>query len=566
MARIVLLIVEDDPLVAQVLQKSLSNLGYDVCAVVHSGEAAIQTASQHQPDLVLMDIELAGDIDGITAAQIIREECNTAIVYVTAHSEEALLQRARMTGPLSYILKPFRPEQLRVALEMALQQVYYDRLTGIPNQTYFSQYVAEQLAQFHRRAIAPFAVLVLQMGQFKAINNSLGSKAGDRILCTLAQRLQTHYAYTARLSGAKFGLLIPNVHTATIAAHMTELRSLLEPPVKLGVKQIHPTFNIGLVNVSEHHQTAEGLLQEANLALEEARTRLGQDWVAYTPRFQAQVVRRLQLEQELRQALVNQELHAYYQPIVSLETGQIVRFEALVRWQHPIRGLLTPGQFLEVAGDSGLIVPLGWQVLRQALHQLSSWRPQLNHTDLAMSVNLSGQQLIQPDLIEQVQTALAGAGVSPQHLHLEITEDTLTQHFNHATTTLKALEAIQVQLEIDDFGTGYSSLSRLYQMPIRTLKIDRSFIQRLGTTTAGTGLVQTIIALGQNLNLQVVAEGIETAEQVKILRSLGCRYGQGYLFGQPAAAAHLEQSLASHATLALPQEVSELEKAISTHQ
>jgi diguanylate cyclase (GGDEF)-like protein/PAS domain S-box-containing protein len=425
--------------------------------------------------------------------------------------------------------------------EQLLHAALHDSLTGLPNRALFLDRLGQVLNHTHRNPNYRFAVFFLDLDRFKVINDSLGHAVGDQLLITIANRLRECLRpgdTIARLGGDEFTVLLEGVHDAQAAHEIAErIQRTLAAPLHLGEQQVYTTTSIGiLLGHSEYHTAAE-IVRDADIAMYQAKMKGKARAVVFDPTMHIKVVSHLQMESELRTALEEGQLRVHYQPIVALDTGQIEGVEALVRWQHPQQGLLTPGSFLAVAEESGLIVPISWWVLREACQQLHIWQQEIPAAQaLWVSVNLAPQQLAETDAVTTIRTILQESGLAPTCLKLEITEHTLVEYGEATAQAIAKLRQDGVQLCIDDFGTGYSSLSYLHLLPADVLKIDRSFISRMGERTDRTEIVHTIIALARALGMKAVAEGTETATQADELRRVACDFGQGWLFSKPVDA------------------------------
>ncbi|MEP0872054.1 EAL domain-containing protein [Trichocoleus desertorum AS-A10] len=418
-----------------------------------------------------------------------------------------------------------------------VHDAYHDALTGLPNRVLFMDRLKQAIARTKRRSNYAFAVLFLDLDRFKVINDSLGHLVGDQLLVAIAQRLAgcLDPAQTiARLGGDEFTILLDPIAAPNDAATVAEqIHQALQLPFNLDGYEVFTTVSIGIALSATGYNQPEDVLRDADAALYQAKEQGKARFAIFDTAMHNQAMSLLQLEMALRWALERQELRVFYQPLVSLTTGRIVGFEALVRWLHPEQGLISPTEFIAIAEETGLIVPIGQWVLTESCRQLRQWQTQfLTASTLTISVNLSSRQFSQPNLVEQVAQVLRETGLSPHHLKLEITESGIMNNTESAAL-LRQLRALQVQLCIDDFGTGYSSLSRLRQFPIHTLKIDRSFVSTMREAVQDAEVVQAIITLAHNLGMNVVAEGIETAEQLAHLRRLHCEQGQGYFFSKP---------------------------------
>ncbi|HEY9750136.1 MAG TPA: EAL domain-containing protein [Allocoleopsis sp.] len=429
-----------------------------------------------------------------------------------------------------------------------VHDAYHDALTGLPNRSLFIDRLKQAIARTRRRSHHAFAVLFLDLDRFKVINDSLGHLVGDQLLVAIAERLAKCLdpAHTiARLGGDEFTILLDPMEAANDATTVAEqIHQALQQPFNLNGHEVFTTASIGVAFSGTGYVQPEEVLRDADAALYHAKEQGKARFAVFDTTMHHQAMSLLQLEMALRWAIERQELRVFYQPIVSLTTGRIVGFEALVRWIHPERGLVSPAEFIPVAEETGLIVAIGQGVLIESCQQLRQWQTQFpTASALTISVNLSSRQFSQPDLVEQVAQVLQETGLSPQSLKLEITESGIMNNAESAAL-LRQLQTLKVQLCIDDFGTGYSSLSRLRQFPIHTLKIDRSFVGTMRESVEDAEVVQAIITLAHNLGMDVVAEGIETPEQLAHLRRLHCEQGQGYLFSKPLNSQAAEALLA----------------------
>lgn len=415
---------------------------------------------------------------------------------------------------------------------------YHDLLTGLPNRAAFLEELERAVAHAARRDGYTFAVLFLDIDRFKNINDSLGHSAGDQLLISVARRLETCIRpgdLLARLGGDEFIILVDDLkeeRDATIVAG--RILDCLSRPFEISGREAFASACIGIAFGTGGAKSADELLRDADTAMYRAKAAGRNRFHIFDAEMRNHVVSVLQTETDLRRALKRGEFVLHYQPVIELETGSVAGFEALVRWQHPERGLLGPADFIPVAEDSGLITPIGWWVLREACATLARWQqsdPSL--ADLTMSVNLSARQIAEPDLVEQVAHALRETGLPPHSLKLEITETAIMDNAQAATAVLSRLRDMHVQLHVDDFGTGHSSLGYLHRLPIHALKIDRSFVTGLGSSQESQAICSTIIALGSTMGLGTIAEGLETPEQIEHLIKLGCRYGQGYYYSRP---------------------------------
>ncbi|MDL5053733.1 sensor domain-containing phosphodiesterase [Oscillatoria laete-virens NRMC-F 0139] len=445
-----------------------------------------------------------------------------------------------------------------------LHEALHDELTGLPNRTLFMERLKQAVEQNQRYARTahksyPFALLFLDLDRFKLINDSLGHLVGDQLLQMIARRLESAILprnigingandTVARLGGDEFAILLDRLHDRNEAIAIAErLHELFRSPFHLygsplaesetpsrTFHEVFTTVSIGITFPSPRTSQPETLLRDADIALYRAKAQGRGRHEVFDATMHASTIALLQLENDLRRAVQRQEFQVYYQPIIALDTGRIAGFEALVRWHHPERGFVSPSEFITTSEETGLIIPLGAWVLRQACLQLQQWQTEFaTYPPLTMSVNISSTQLSHPDFSEQVSQILQEVALEPGSLKLEITESVLMENADAAASLLEQLRAQTIHLCIDDFGTGYSSLSYLQRFPINMLKVDKSFVTNLGVDEESSEIVRAIISLGNNLGMYVTAEGVETEEQLVQLWALHCDYGQGYLFSKP---------------------------------
>jgi diguanylate cyclase (GGDEF)-like protein/PAS domain S-box-containing protein len=439
------------------------------------------------------------------------------------------------------------PSRMAGSLTDVTESKVSDPLTGLPNRLLFLDRLGRAIERAKRCADYLFAVLFIDLNRFKMINDSFGHSVGDELLSIVARRLEVCLRASdtvarlvgehtlARFGGDEFAILLEDIRHISDATRVADrIHTELSLPCTLHGHEFFPTTSIGITLSTTAYDQAEDILRDAGIALHRAKTEEHAPYAVFDQTMHAYTVARLQLETDLRRAVEQEELQVYYQAIVALPLGRIVGFEALARWQHPQRGFVSPAEFIPIAEKTRLIIPLGAWVLRQACKQTRTWQKRLpSHPFLLVSVNLSGVQFFQPDLVELIGGILQEADLEPRSVKLEITESVLMDNVDSATSMLTRLHALGVKLGLDDFGTGYSSLSCLHRYPFDVLKLDKSFVQRLGTDDESAEIVRTIITLAHNLGLEVIAEGIETPQQLAHLKALGCEYGQGYLFSQP---------------------------------
>jgi diguanylate cyclase (GGDEF)-like protein/PAS domain S-box-containing protein len=435
-----------------------------------------------------------------------------------------------------------------------------DPLTGLPNRLLFIDRLGRAIKHIRRRKDSLFAVLFFDLDGFKMINDSLGHLAGDQLLVGVSSRLEKSLRSSdtvarfgqgftmARLGGDEFTVLLEDLKDPNDAKKAADrLMKALTSPFAIGGKEVFTSVSIGIALSNHSYEEPEEILRDADTAMYRAKSLGKARYEVFDADMRASVMARLQLETDLRRAIEREEFVNFYQPIVALGSGEIVGFEALLRWQHPIRGLVGPQEFISVAEETGLIRDLGWWNLREACGQMSEWRKQFaSYAQLTMSVNLSAKQFVQRNLVDEIRALLESLKLPAAALKLEITESTVMGDPAAAVKMLEEIKSLGISLAIDDFGTGYSSLSYLHRFPLDTLKIDRSFISGLDYGTEGMEIARTILPMASNLRLDVIAEGVETIEQLTSLKKLRCKYGQGYYFSKPLSAQDAAALLAEH--------------------
>jgi diguanylate cyclase (GGDEF)-like protein len=410
----------------------------------------------------------------------------------------------------------------------------HDPLTGLPNRLLLTDRIETALARSSRSG-GRVVVVFLDLDLFKTINDGLGHAVGDAVLVDVAERLTSVLRpgdTLARFSGDEFAIVCESIPDYEIEVLSARIQASLEPAFTFGSHEVTVTASIGVATATPH-STAESLLREADSAMYRAKS-AGRDQVAHFHwSMHEAATARLDDQLGLRRALERGELRAHYQPIMDLASGSVLGMEALIRWEHPERGLIPPDQFIPLAEETGLILPIGAWVLDHSLRQLRAWQEEFpGAADLWMAVNISPRQLLDPDLTHKIARSLRDTGLDASSLHLEITETAIMNSLDRSTATLEALRSLGVQLIIDDFGTGYSSLARLKRLPVTALKIDRTFVDGLGMDSSDLSIVDAIANLARSLNLDVIAEGVETREQLEILHTLGANMGQGYLWSR----------------------------------
>jgi len=557
-----ILVVDDEPDNFCVIETLLSGEDYQLHYACH-GQTALELLDLFQPDVILLDVMMPG-IDGIEVCRRIKARPQwkaVPIIMVTALTTKGDLARCLAAGADDFISKPVsrlelnarvrsmlrihlqyqQLELFNTQLEVMVRQrtaelqtmIFEDALTNLPSRAFLLQKLAEVLASGE----LSYGVIYLDCDEFKLVNGSFGYAVGNQLLLAISKRLQDYLRpgdVLARMGEDEFCFLvhqITDVHT-------------LEPFIKNILQSFHAPFVIADCEIfmtaclgaalgnNGIYQIPEEPLQDADTAMYKAKLRGKGCYQIFDCQMSLAMLNRLTLENDLHRAITHEEFIVYYQPIVNLQTQKVAGFEALVRWQHPDREMVAPGEFIPCMEETGLIVLVGMVVLRQACQQLYLWQQQ-GWQDLTISVNLSVRQFSCPTLLADIDRILAETAVNPARLKLEITESAIMENAEVAITLMEQLRLRQIQISIDDFGTGYSSLGYLHRFPVDTLKIDRSFVHQIQAGSRNYQVVNTIITLSKQLELAVVAEGIETKEQLQWLQQLGCEFGQGYLFSKP---------------------------------
>ncbi len=526
-----------------------------------NGVEALQILQNSAIDMVLTDIRMP-EMDGLTLLSKLAEiDRPLKAVVVSAYGDMKNIRTAMNLGAFDFLTKPINFEDMEVTInktltfvhhlqqqQQSLQEAqerlhnlsFYDQLTGIPNRNGLIKQVAQgiDLQKSHQK---DFALLIIDIERYAIIKSGFGHAVSDRLLVEAARRLEQWNAPSkilARLENNEFAIFFQPLESLEVVdIYIKELHQLFEYPIELEEISISSLIHIGVALSNIVYEKAEDLLQAADTANNYARYGSGTRTVFFHPSMQQTAIQRLNLEVNLQEAIKSEQLQVHYQPIFALNSLKIVGFEALVRWQHPTQGWISPLKFIPLAEETGLIVLLGNWVLLEACQQMGRWKNEF--ADICpdyISVNLSGLQLVSPTLLQNIDKNLMDAGLSGENLVLEITETVLMENIRDAIDILRNLRERKIGLSIDDFGTGYSSLSYLQSLPLTALKIDRSFIQNIETNQTNLEITATIIGLAKRLGLKVIAEGLETELHIEILSSLDCDYGQGFIFSRPMSA------------------------------
>ncbi|HEX8284944.1 MAG TPA: EAL domain-containing protein [Pyrinomonadaceae bacterium] len=535
------------------LQGRWLQVNRSLCDIVGYGESELLESDvqrvTHRDDLVALDEQMLRFSAGsVPSHQTEVRYCHKAGKEVWAHLGMSLVRDGE-AKPLHIIFQIQDITDRKRAEEQLLHDAFHDALTGLPNRALFMDHVKMAIQRSRRSGDRLFAALFLDLDRFKIINDSLGHMVGDQLLVGIAHRLEACLRpgdTVARLGGDEFTILLEDLTGTEDALEVARrVQEAVTQPFNIGGHEVFTTASIGIALSNTGYERAEDLLRDADTAMYRAKMEGKKRHVVFDKAMHDRAMELLQIETDLRRAITRKEFFLNYQPIVNLETGKVASFEALVRWRHPERGLVMPGEFVPVAEETGLIVPLGMWVLNEACRQMRAWQKLgLADEGVTISVNLSSRQFSQTDLIEQVSSALRESGLRAVNLKLEITESMVMENIDTAIDMLMQLRDLGVGLSIDDFGTGYSSLSYLHRFPIDTLKIDRSFVTQMTDNAENAEIVRTIVTLARSLDMNVIAEGVETKEQLRRLGSLGCDYGQGYLFSRPVGAGQAVELLA----------------------
>ena len=562
-----ILIVEDDEDQRVLLTRILEGRGHEVAAYATSEEGL--AAYQRDPfPLVILDIMLPG-MNGMELCREMRlvpESAQTVILFATGVDGREGLEEALAAGGDDYLNKPLTGDLLHVRLTIAERQVralqrqkqreldlmhdaLRDPVTDLPNRQLFFERL-DRAARRHGREDGAFSVLYVDLDGFREINEEHGRDSGDRVLREVGERLEPCVRpvdTVARMEADSFILLLDGVNNVSEPVRLANrIHEALSTPFYVANQEVFSSASIGIGLSQTGFEKPSDIVRDAKTAARTARAEDGpSSHRIFDLVLHAGALARVHLESRLRVAVERDELALHYQPIVSLETGEILGLESLVRWEDPDRGMVFPDEFIPVAEETGLIIPIGWWGLEEGCRQLKAWQDKFpREVPLTMALNISAKQFEQPDLVEQIATRISRFDIPPASIHIEITESSLMSRADGSAAVLQQLWDRSLRLHIDDFGTGYSSLSYLCRLPIHTLKIDRSFVDRMGEADSDLEIVKTIVRLAKNLGLSIIAEGVETKEQLHQLIELGCEEAQGYLFARPVARAAAEELLA----------------------
>ncbi|WP_372788522.1 putative bifunctional diguanylate cyclase/phosphodiesterase [Paraconexibacter sp.] len=553
------LVIEDNPGDAVLVREMLRD-AHDATYQLHHAtrlREGITHLLNQGADCVLLDLSLP-DAEGLTAlAQLRNVAVDTPVIVLSGRSDETIAVRAVQEGAQDYLIKgqvdtrllsrsiSYAIERKRAELQLA-HAALHDGLTGLPNRALLLDRLGQALTRLGRRA-AYVAVLFLDLDRFKVVNDSLGHDAGDRLLVDVAMRLSSDLRggdTAARFGGDEFVILCEEVEGEREAIAIADrIAASLDAPFRVGDEEVFVRTSIGIALASGGGVRPETVIRDADAAMYRAKERGGGACEVFDDGMRERALQRLEHEHRLHRALHQHEFVLHYQPQVRMTTGVVAGVEALVRWEHPERGLVPPGDFISSAEETGLIIPLGAWVLEAACRQSAAWAHALGERSPVVSVNLSARQIAHPDLVATVAEVLERTGADPATICLEVTETAVMQDLEAAVCVLNEVKALGLTLAIDDFGTGYSSLRALQRFPFDTVKIDRSFVSGVQDSEQAAAIVSAIVSLSHALGLRTVAEGVEEVGQVERLRALGCDVAQGFFYARPTPASNLDSLL-----------------------
>ena len=550
------LVVEDDPSSSKLVQAIVEGRGHQVEAVADA-EAGLVAFQRGRHRLLVLDWKLPG-MDGVELCRRVRATPDTEdiyILFITGMEGAEHVAAALDAGASDFLPKTALNDQIDVRLAIAERHVrramlrqreaqelardaLHNPLTGLPNRALFLERLHQAARRASRKDGHIFAVLIVDIHDFKEVNRAFETEVGDATLVEVARRLEgciRGVDSVAHLGSDDFAILLDGMKDVSDPTRVANrVHQALSSAVRVGKHQVFVGASIGIAISLTGYQDPEDLVRDAQKALVRAKSEGPGSYQMFDPVLHARALARMRLEGRIRKAIKEDQLMLHYQPLVSLADGSLYGFEALVRWEDPDHGMVAPADFMPVAEDTGLIVPIGWWVMKKALSQLREWNDGNGKgPPVAISVNLSGRQFAQPDMVDRVLEIMHEQSVPGGQLHLEITEASLMLDLEASGKALNKLRDAGIQLHVDDFGTGYSSLSYLCRFPIHTLKIDRTFIRQMTYSGENMEVVRTIVQLARHLGHGVIAEGIETDGQLALLQNLGCDIGQGYLISRP---------------------------------
>ncbi|MCW9014270.1 MAG: EAL domain-containing protein [Gammaproteobacteria bacterium] len=552
----VILIADDDPAIRLVLRHAMEQEGYHVIEVANGLEAIQATVRQH-PDLILMDAVMP-QMDGFRATSELKgmeDHYNIPVLIITSLDDDLSVEQAFNVGACDYITKPVNWSVLKQRVKRLLfaanaerkieHLAYHDTLTGLPNRMLFMDRMDQAISRAMRNQ-ENFALLFIDIDNFKVINDSMGHEAGDKLLISITQRLRETLRMSdtiARLGGDEFTVVLENLsEPEAVILVVKNLLEKISEPIEISGREVHIGASIGISMYPDDGISFGNLLKNADTAMYRAKDLGRNTFQFYTAEMSEIAMRRLELENSLRNAVESQDFVIFYQPKYDFKRGKCCGMEALVRWDHPEKGIVSPDEFIPLAEETGLIVPLGEWVIKTACAQYSLWK-QAGYVLNNISINVSARQFHEQDITGLFQQVLQETGLNPAEIEIELTESTLISNQRKARGIINELHDMGLLIALDDFGTGYASMSYLKDFPIDTVKIDRSFVRDIPDDKEDTAIVKAITGLAEALGLSLIAEGVETEQQIMFLKDIGCLHGQGYYWSKPVSALEFERTI-----------------------
>ncbi len=551
--RPVVVLADDDPSIRLMVRHVLESEDFDIVEAA-DGLEAIKAVEKHHPALILLDAVMPG-IDGFTTCQQIKEKGHTDIpvMMITGLDDDASVERAYEVGAIDFITKPIKWAVLKHRVKSVVAKViaerkvellaYRDTLTDLPNRLLFADRL-EQAVIRSERSRTSMALMLVDIDDFKLVNDSFGHDAGDKLIKavgTLISRSLRRADTIARLGGDEFAVIIEGIDSPEDAISIADnLTTILEHNVRLDGQETYTSASIGIAIYPEDGKDARTLLKNADTAMFRAKENGRHCFQFYKPEMSVSAMERLELENSLKSAFENDEFLIHYQPVIDIHKNEIVSAEALLRWQHPEKGMIQPNDFISVIEDSGLIIALGEWVIFSACKQIRIWED-AGLKDQHVSINLAPRQFREQDLVAIFSQAISENNIEGSALSVEITERTLIDNIGEVESTLKKLRGMGIKVMLDDFGTGYASLAYLKDFPVDVVKIDRAFVTGIPDNNEDSAIVDAIAGLTRGLKLELLAEGVENERQLKVLKGLGCQYGQGYYWSKALPGDEYEQ-------------------------
>lgn len=551
--RPVVLLADDDPSIRLMVRHVLESEDFDIIEAA-DGLEAIKAVEKHHPALILLDAVMPG-IDGFTTCQQIKEKGYTDIpvMMITGLDDDASVERAYEVGAIDFITKPIKWAVLKHRVKSVVAKViaerkvkllaYRDSLTGLPNRLLFADRL-EQAVVRSERSRTSMALMLVDIDDFKLVNDSFGHDAGDKLIKAVGQLISRSLRRAdtiARLGGDEFAVIIEGIESPDDAISIADnLTTILEHNVRLDDQETYTSASIGIAVYPDDGKDARTLLKNADTAMYRAKEKGRHCFQFYKPEMSVNAMERLELENSLKAAFENDEFVIHYLPVIDIHKNEVAGVEALLRWQHPDKGMIHPADFINVIEDCGLIVAVGeWQV-QSVCKQIKVWQ-EAGLENQNVSINLAPRQFKEHDLVALFQQAIAENGISGESLSVEITERTLIENIGEVETTLNKLRELGVRVLLDDFGTGYASLAYLKEFPVDIVKIDRAFVAGIPDNHEDAAIIDAIAGLTRGLKLSLLAEGVENERQLDVLKGLGCQYGQGYYWSKPLPGNEYEQ-------------------------